>query len=398
MRRIVIWLAASLFASGAAAQVQQTGSVFVNGSYQPPQPTTIYLQSCNAGIGGIVGQGTCTLSSGGGGGAVTIADGADVTLGSKADAAGATGSQTLISITKQLHLDLAAPLPAGTNLIGGFNLVQIQGAAPSITNPLWIANAEAGDTTGTFTNGTQTTSVTNSAADGYAAALISINGTYGTASGVFEASDDAGVTYYAIQCVRSDFTALETGYTSISNVNRQWICPVAGNDAVRVRSTAVASGTANVRVGITAPPAAQVTASSVQGLVPDGTANTSNPVIIGGTSDGTATGTANVAKVDANGNLFVSTGAASTTGAIGSFRQTSTTSAVALTSTTATNGVQVCALSTNAGTLDIGGSGVTTSTGTILPAGVCQFIPVANANQIFIVGSDTSEVVSVLAQ
>lgn len=134
------------------------------------------------------------------------------------------------------------------------NLAQIAGAAPSLTNPIWIANAEAADTTGTFTNATQTTSVTNSGADGYASALLSVNGTYGTASGVFEASDDAGTTYYSIICTRSDGSAQETGYTSLTNVSRQWNCPVSGNDTVRIRSTAVASGTVNARVGITAPP------------------------------------------------------------------------------------------------------------------------------------------------
>lgn len=133
------------------------------------------------------------------------------------------------------------------------NLKQIAGAAPSLTNPIWVANAEAADVTGTFTNATQTTSVTNGNADGYAGGLISINGTYGTATGVFEESDDGGTTYYSVICARSDGTASETGYTSLTNTNRQWACPVAGNDTVRVRSTAVASGTVNVRVGISAP-------------------------------------------------------------------------------------------------------------------------------------------------
>lgn len=132
------------------------------------------------------------------------------------------------------------------------NIAQINGAAPSLTNPIFIANAEAADVTGTFTNATQTTSITNSSADGYATGLISINGTYGTASGVFEVSDDAGVTFYPVQCLRSDGSTSETGYTSLTNTNRQWVCPVQGNDSIRVRSTAVASGTVNARVGVSA--------------------------------------------------------------------------------------------------------------------------------------------------
>lgn len=143
--------------------------------------------------------------------------------------------------------------PTGGGGGGNVNISQINGAAPSLTNPIFVANAEAADSTGTFTNATQTNSVTNSAADGYATALLSINGTFGTASGAFEESDDAGVTWYSIICTRSDGSATETGYSSLTNTNRQWSCPVAGNDSVRVRSTAVASGTVNVRVGISAP-------------------------------------------------------------------------------------------------------------------------------------------------
>lgn len=132
--------------------------------------------------------------------------------------------------------------------------LSLNGAVPSLTNPIFIANAEAADATGTFTNATQTTSVTNSSADGYATSLITITGTYGTATGVFEASPDSGTTWASIICSRSDGSASETGYTGLTNTTRQWICATAGNDSVRVRSTAVASGTVNVNLGISAPP------------------------------------------------------------------------------------------------------------------------------------------------
>lgn len=132
------------------------------------------------------------------------------------------------------------------------NIADINGSPPSITNPIWTAVAEAADVTGTFTNATQTTSVTNSAADGYPAALVSINGTYASASGVFEASDDGGTTWYSMLATRSDGTATETGYTLLTNINRQWVIPVVGNDSVRIRSTAVATGTVNARVGVSA--------------------------------------------------------------------------------------------------------------------------------------------------
>src|SRR5580658_5909079 len=140
----------------------------------------------------------------------------------------------------------------GSGSLSNVNLSQINGVAPSLTNPLYTAVAEAADTTGTFTNGTQTTSVTNSSADGFPAALVSINGTYGTASGVFEVSDDNGTTWYPVLATRADGTGTETGYTGLTNTNRQWVIPIVGNDSIRVRSTAVASGTVNVRVGVSA--------------------------------------------------------------------------------------------------------------------------------------------------
>lgn len=193
------------------------------------------------------------------------------------------------------------------------NIKQIAGAVPSLTNPIWIANAEAADITGTFTNGTQTTSITNTNADGYAGGLISINGTYGTASGVFEASDDAGTTFYSVICARSDGSAQETGYTSLTNTNRQWSCPVGGNDSFRVRSTAVASGTVNVRVGISAPPpealggtgggvVTQPTAANlnaqVQGPGASGAAVSGNPVRTAGAFNTTLPTVTNGQTVD----------------------------------------------------------------------------------------------------
>jgi hypothetical protein len=58
----------------------------------------------------------------------TISDGADVTQGAKADAAGGTGSQSVVSILKQLHLDTTAAIPAGTATIGNAGLVIPAGA------------------------------------------------------------------------------------------------------------------------------------------------------------------------------------------------------------------------------------------------------------------------------
>lgn len=230
--------------------------------------------------------------------------------------AGSTNYQTVDTNGNSCGASGAAP--SGTQNV---NVTGINGAAPSLTNPFFIAFAEAGDTTGTFTNATQTTSITATNADGYATALVSINGTYGTASGVFEASDDSGTTFYSVLCVRSDGTASETGYSSLTNTNRQWYCPISGNDSFRVRSTAVASGTVNARISISAPPtnsalqigptgtsANQVQGTSAAGATDDG----SNPLKIGalaytiaGTLPTYLTGQRGALGVFGNGSLII---------------------------------------------------------------------------------------------
>lgn len=173
------------------------------------------------------------------------------------------------------------------------------GSANSLTNPIFVANAEAGDTTGTFTNGTQTTSVTATNCDGYATALVSINGTYGTATAVFEASDDGGATWYSIGGSRSDGLVAQTGYTSQTNASIQWACPISGNDSFRVRSTAVASGTVNVRISVssivTLPPTSVVTGAGASGATAVG-----NPVFVAGW-DGTSS---RGLLTDGNGRLI----------------------------------------------------------------------------------------------
>lgn len=132
-----------------------------------------------------------------------------------------------------------------------------QGTAAPVTGGWPIINGEfATDTLGTFTNATQTNSVTTgSSIDGYATVVVTINGTYNTASAVFEMSDDGGTTWYTASGTRSDSSAtIETGYTSLTNTTRAWYVTVAGMDAFRVRSTAVTSGTVNVRFSISAAP------------------------------------------------------------------------------------------------------------------------------------------------
>lgn len=157
----------------------------------------------------------------------------------------------------------------GASIIGSVGVNQ--GAAASLVGGWPIINGEAADATGTFTNATQTTSVTNNNLDGYGNTLISINGTYGTATAVFEGSDDGGTTWYTVAAARDDSNVIETGYTSLTNVSRTWQINNSGFDSIRVRSTAVASGTANIRISSSAAPNSSGATVAIGAALPAGT-------------------------------------------------------------------------------------------------------------------------------
>lgn len=159
-----------------------------------------------------------------------------------------------VSTAKPLPVSLASvPSHAVTNA-GTFAVQASQGTAAAVSAGWPVIGGELADTTGTFTNATQTTSVTTNSFDGYSTIIVSVNGTYGTATAVFEISDDGGTTWYSVNAARSDGTAIETGYTSLTNITRMWTLSVSGADEFRVRSTAVASGTVNVRISVESMP------------------------------------------------------------------------------------------------------------------------------------------------
>lgn len=150
----------------------------------------------------------------------------------------------------------------------GILTVSAAQSTPAAVTAGWpFINGELGDVTGTFTNATQTTNISTAGSfgsiDGYDTITLSINGTYGTATAVFEGSDDGGTTWYSIQGARSDSAVVETGYTSLTNTNRVWFISTQGFDAVRVRSTAVASGTANIRMSVSSSPTVSSTTAQL---------------------------------------------------------------------------------------------------------------------------------------
>lgn len=164
-------------------------------------------------------------------------------------------------------------------------------------------NNEKTDVSGTFTNATQTTSVTATGCDGYSNFLISINGTYGTATAVFEGSDDGGTTWYPIQASRDDTPVIETGYTGLTNQSRTWQINNPGLDSLRVRSTAVASGTANIRISISAAPTASGSNVSLSNVT--ATLDTTFPISAISIGLSGPTGLIQTPRVDASSNTYV---------------------------------------------------------------------------------------------
>ena len=80
--------------------------------------------------------------------------------------------------------------------------------------------------------------------------------------------------------------------------------------------------------------------------------------------------------------------------AVFSGQQTCTTSAAALPSQVVTQGIRLVALGSNTGTVFIGGSSVSPSTGVPLYPGAFYDFRTSNANLIYIVGSDNTQVVA----
>lgn len=303
------------------------GDVFVR------QATASNLNATVVGTGTFVTQSTLAAETTKVIGVVRIADGSGNLLTSTTNALDInikSGNPTTMTVTQATGTNLHTvvdsgtitavtaitnALPAGTNLLGKVGIDQTtpgttnavsanQGTAAALTAGWPVINAEAADTTGTFTNATQSTSVTASSLNGYANVLISINGTYGTATAVFEGSDDGGTTWYGIsEADRSDSNVIESGYTSLTNVSRAWQISNPGWDSVRVRSTAVASGTVNVRISPSAAPTSAGASVSVGTALPTG-AN----VIGGVTQSGTWTDTVTQATASSLNATVVGTG------------------------------------------------------------------------------------------
>lgn len=157
----------------------------------------------------------------------------------------------------------AAPMPVALTDKNGAQTdsshplpVTIAGSATA----LGIADSVGADSSGTFTNATQTTNVQavlETGTTSYSTVTVTLNGTYGNASAVFEKSDDDTLTnWYPVTCSQEGQGVNETGYSLLTNTSRMWQCNTQGANAFRVRSTAVASGTANILISPSGMPTA----------------------------------------------------------------------------------------------------------------------------------------------
>lgn len=108
--------------------------------------------------------------------------------------------------------------------------------------------------------------------NGYGVASVTLNGTYGAVSAVFEFSDDAAACsaathWYPVLGARSDVASVqEGGFTLLTNTTRSWNVSVYGSTCFRVRATAWTSGSAAVGITLSAAPIeAAPTVSIAQG-------------------------------------------------------------------------------------------------------------------------------------
>lgn len=282
-------------------------------------------------------------TGGGSGGAVTVADAADVAQGATADAVVAAGAAGTISAKlRRMSADIAsiyvrqndgsqntvisAALPAGTNIIGsmkltdGTNVATVKAAstAPVAADPAQVVvlspnNATAIQTTNWTTATGLNTSNTVSLA-GYSTAIVTMANTSTMTAGVltFEVFD--GTNWYPIQMARADSYTAENNYTLNTVANRAWSANIAGFTGFRVRLSTVITGSGTATVGViltTTPAPASVTVGQVtsannksqtQGIAASGTvASSSNPVKVAG-SDGT---NQNDLKTDSAGQLQI---------------------------------------------------------------------------------------------
>lgn len=86
----------------------------------------------------------------------------------------------------------------------------------------------------------------------YALATVTVTGTFTGATIFFEFSDDGGNTWFPNTCTRSDIFVQESSEALTNSTNRSWDCGVAAISFFRIRVSAIASGTINAAMTVSA--------------------------------------------------------------------------------------------------------------------------------------------------
>lgn len=108
-----------------------------------------------------------------------------------------------------------------------------------------VAGQSASTTSGTITT---STSAIAASAVGWGNATITVSGTYAGVVILFEASDNAGTTYFPVQVQRESDGQVVTTETLATNASVMYCVDLPGVTNIRVRATAFTSGTGNVRI------------------------------------------------------------------------------------------------------------------------------------------------------
>lgn len=174
------------------------------------------------------------VTAGSGGlGAVTIADGADVTQGAKADSAWVSGDGTVVALLKNIANGIASAIAAGTNYIGQVGLSTLQSGVQTATKQCDShAIYDASD------NGKKTLVAGVSAKKIYVCGYILATGGTATNLGLYQGSDadcasNSSALTPAYQLVANDrvgaYGAFTTGLQVSTNAYYLCVNASAGN-------------------------------------------------------------------------------------------------------------------------------------------------------------------------
>ena len=288
---------------------------------------------------------------------VYVGPSAPAALGGGLPVTSANGSYLVSNLSAADNVYVWPTGPAGI-VIADITSTAAPGGGASGVIDAYTAPAASAWTVATALNSTSAVSTA-----GYDTVIVTLVGNASLAGGTvaFEVFD--GAAWIAVKAGSvSDYTTASSASLT-ANMNRGYQVPVAGFPQFRVRLTAlISAGSLTVTtIASSAPDTSIVTV----GLDP------AQPLPAGSNTIGTVLGPLPAAPV---------------TG-----QQVVATTAAALPANPLQNGLIVTALSTNTGTIYVGGGGVTAGSGYPLSAGQSISFAVANASGISIIGSNATD-------